>query len=63
LEVINIFTTNDIGMPVAYENESGDIINNPSITNIVNSVAVFVFVRTENIHDESQVGLLFSSQS
>lgn len=44
LDVIKKITSNDLGIPIAYEDVEGKIVNNPSSKKIIRSKAIFVIV-------------------
>ena len=46
LDVVSRVIGRDIGIPIAYEDVSGDIINNPSSKKQINAKALFVIVNT-----------------
>jgi hypothetical protein len=48
-------------LPIAYENEDGKIINNPSPFDKIKSQAIFVFINKENIKKESEMVKLFKN--
>ena len=43
-DVIEKLTSNDIGLPIAYQNPIGEIINNPSPKETVEAIAIFAIV-------------------
>lgn len=55
LSVIHKVADADLGTPIAYECESGQVINNPSSKAQVKAKAIFVIVRESHIVDHSEI--------
>tara|TARA_Y100000389_G_scaffold31968_1_gene27140 strand:- start:5992 stop:7086 length:1095 start_codon:yes stop_codon:yes gene_type:complete len=62
-KIINLLSKNNLGLPIAYENYRGQIINNPSPCDIVQFNAIFVFINKENIKKEEDIIKLFKDNS
>jgi voltage-gated potassium channel len=62
LEIIQKMTTTDLGIPVAYEDLEGKIINNPSSKAIVQTKAVFAIVNEHKIRKSSEIEKIINSQ-
>lgn len=61
LEVIEKFTSNDLGIPIAYEAQDGTIVNSPSSKKKVNSKAVFVIVNDGDVKTNAELQQLFTA--
>ena len=55
LNIIQKFSANDLGIPMAYEDTSGAIISNPSSKRMINAKAIFVIVREGNVKTNKEV--------
>jgi len=55
LEIIQKITTSDLGIPIAYENTDGKIINNPSVKSQVDTRAIFLIVSEGKIKENSEI--------
>ncbi|MFC1749019.1 potassium channel family protein [Pseudomonadota bacterium] len=55
LSVIHKIADIDIGIPIAYECSSGEVINSPSSKELVDTKAIFVIVREKNIASNADV--------
>lgn len=61
IDVIINLAKEDIGLPVAYEDLEGNIINNPSSKEVINSKAIFVLVTSGKIKKASEIANILSS--
>ena len=60
IEVIEKLTQNDVGIPIAYENNEGEVVNSPLSQDIVEVVALFVIVNKRNTGKSSNIKNLFN---
>ena len=55
IDIITKLAKQDIGLPVAYEDPQGEIINNPSSKKIIDSKAIFVLVTSGKAKKSSEI--------
>lgn len=55
LDIIQKLAANDLGIPIAYEDSEGNIINNPSSKSNVSAKAIFVIVNAQEIKESTEV--------
>jgi voltage-gated potassium channel len=60
IDVILSLSSNDVGLPIAYESTDNCIITNPPPKQIVSMRAVFVIVREGNIKSDQEVSRIIS---
>lgn len=60
LEVIKRLAENDAGVPIAYEDQNGIIVNNPSTKQTVKTKAIFVIVHAGNNKTCDEVAAILS---
>jgi len=53
--ILEKLSSNDFGVPIAYEDFSGAVISNPSAKRAINAKAIFVIVREGNVKKDKEV--------
>jgi voltage-gated potassium channel len=61
MDIIHKLTMQDCGIPIAYEDALGAIINNPSSNRVVNARAIFVIVREGSVKKSSEIEKILKS--
>jgi voltage-gated potassium channel len=61
LEVIQKLTASDAGLPIAYEDVDGKIVNNPSSKKLVKTNAIFAIVNDKKSHSCKEIEALLKS--
>jgi voltage-gated potassium channel len=63
LEIIQKMTINDLGLPIAYEDENGNIINNPSSKTLAKTKAIFAIVNENRAKKSSEIEKVINSNN
>jgi len=58
IDIIHILASNDLGIPIAYESDTGEIVNNPSAHSEITAKGIFVIVKEGGIKTNEEINEL-----